>query len=218
MFDAVLKVGGSLYASSHEIRASMAVWVRLARRYRLLVVPGGGPFADQVRAADAVYGLSASTAHWMAILAMDQYGYLLADLAPGARLVRDLEAANRVCAAGKLAILAPSTLLLAADPLPHSWDVTADALAGWLAGTTQARYLVLLKHLPGVIPQAPDARATPLPEVSKSTLNRYNIVDPYFAMTLPASTDCWIVDGRRPELLETLLETGTTAGTRVTPN
>ena len=51
---------------------------------RLLVVGGGGPFADTVRRIDLRFRLPDETAHWMAVLAMDQYAHLLAARIAGA--------------------------------------------------------------------------------------------------------------------------------------
>src|ERR671939_240574 len=60
----------------------------------LLVVPGGGEFADAVGDYDRRHALRAETAHRMAILAMDQVGWALADLIPGAVRRTDLDAAE----------------------------------------------------------------------------------------------------------------------------
>src|SRR6185295_6562433 len=96
-------------------------------RHRLLVVPGGGPFADAVRRYDDRVGLRATTAHWMAILAMDQFGWALGDLIPGAVLRQDLGPVR----AGAVSVLLPYTVLRERDPLPAAWDVTADSIAAW---------------------------------------------------------------------------------------
>ena len=215
MFDALIKVGGSLYQHP-GLRASAAAWARLAARHRLLVLPGGGPFADQVRAAGAQVGLSDEAAHWMAILAIDQYGYLLADLAPRAAVTHDLNAAAAVCAAGRLAVLAPSTLLLQVDPLPHSWQVTADSIAAWLAGYVGCQRLALLKSIAGVYRAAPQEDSPALLEaISRRELAGQDVVDPYFVEALPAECECWLIDGRQPQRLQELLERGRTVGTRV---
>jgi aspartokinase-like uncharacterized kinase len=215
VFDALIKVGGSLYHQP-ELPAITAVWTRLAATHRLLLLPGGGPFAGQVRAADTRLHLSDSAAHWMAILAMDQYAYLLADLTPRAALVRDLAAAATTCTAGRLAILAPSSLMLQQDPLPHSWQITSDSIAAWLAQNAGIHLLVLLKSVTGVYQPDPQSYSTGLlRQVSKQTLAHHNLVDRCFAQTLSPSTDCWIIDGRQPERLAELLKSGCTLGTHV---
>lgn len=216
MFDALIKIGGSLYAES-RLGACAAAWASLAAEYRLLVVPGGGPFADQVRVAAERFRLDDSAAHWMAVLAMDQYGYLLADLAPDAVLARDLDAAAAACDAGRLAVLAPSTLLLQHDPLPHSWQVTSDSIAAWLAGTAGIDLLVLLKSVAGLESVDPfTQRAILRTRASHAMLARSGLVDPCFGAVCPRRARCWIIDGRQPQRLAELLRLGYTHGTQVT--
>lgn len=210
MFDALIKAGGSLYARP-DLPAIAAVWAAAAARHKLLLLPGGGPFANGVRAADTRFHLSDSAAHWMAILAMDQYAYLLADVTPQAMMVRDLSVAAEVCAAGRLAILAPSALLLRLDPLPHSWQITSDSIAAWLATYSKTPLLVLLKSVAGVY----DPNSALLRQVSRSILAWYDLVDACFVDNLASATRCWIVDGGRPERLQELLRYGYTVGTEV---
>ena len=169
--DAVVKVGGgplrgggSLHPGALDtITAALA---DAARRWRLVVVPGGGPFADAVRAADAALSLDAGAAHWMAVLAMDQMAHLLAARVAGAVLVHDASAARAALDAGGLPVLAPYRWLRAADPLPHSWAVTSDSIAAWLAGALGARRLILVKPVAGELA---------------------DVVDEYFWRALPAT-------------------------------
>ena len=58
----------------------------------MLVVPGGGPFADAVRAVDAQVGLADDVAHALALRAMDRLGVLLAPLLPDAEVLTGLVA------------------------------------------------------------------------------------------------------------------------------
>jgi aspartokinase-like uncharacterized kinase len=215
MFDALLKAGGSLYHCP-ELPTLAAAWSKLAQTRRFLLLPGGGPFTNQVRLADAHFHLSDSAAHWMAILGMDQYAYLLADLIPRAVLVRDLTAATNACTAGRLAVLAPSALLLELDPLPHCWQITSDSIAAWLAGHADIRLLVLLKSVAGVYQSDEQGNATVLQQhVLRQTLAREDVVDPCFGQILPPAVNCWIIDGRLPGRLVELLESGHTVGTQV---
>src|SRR5262249_45470451 len=72
----VIKLGGSLLSEPAQWRD--AVSMIGAASGRLVVVPGGGPFADAVRAMDDAFGLADDTAHWMAIGGMDQHAEMIA--------------------------------------------------------------------------------------------------------------------------------------------
>lgn len=147
MIDTVVKVGGALLADRPLFDAVVAELASIPANGRTLIVPGGGPFADAVRAVDRTLGLGADAAHWAAILAMDQYAWVLASRLPQA-VVADRPPF------GGLGILAPYRWLRAADPLPHSWDVTSDSIAAWIAGAVGARRLLLIK--PAAVPGATD--------------------------------------------------------------
>lgn len=182
-----------------------------ARRHWLVVVPGGGRFADEVRRADRRFALADSAAHWMAILAMDQYGHLLAGLASGAVLARS----RRELAPGGLNVLAPSAWLLRADPLPHSWDVTSDSIAAWFARVLGARRLMLVKHEDGFIGPDRGPRRIP-PHVRQTALEAFaDVVDPYFARALDPAIGCWIARGHLPHRIARLIETGRSHGAEV---
>ena len=39
----------------------------------------------------------------------------------------------------------------ASDPLPHSWDITSDSIAAYIAGVLDARELILVKPIDGPV-------------------------------------------------------------------
>jgi aspartokinase-like uncharacterized kinase len=134
VIDTVVKVGGAVLAAD-----ALAALARIPADGRTLLVPGGGPFADTVRRVDARLDIGDDAAHWAAILAMDQYAHVLAMRVPGATLV------TAPGSGVALPILAPYGWLRAIDPLPHSWDVTSDSIAAWVAGAVGATRLLLVK-------------------------------------------------------------------------
>lgn len=138
----VVKVGGGV--GDDALPGVCATLGELGRRHPLLVVPGGARFADAVRDADRRFGLQADTAHRMAILGMEQFGWLLSDLIPGAERCFDLTSAP----AGRTRVLLPADLPL--DELPASWDVTSDSIAAWVAREAGAERLVLVKAADGL--------------------------------------------------------------------
>lgn len=141
----VVKIGGGLLAAPGALEQVCAAVAARGRREALVVVPGGGPLAEAVRDLDRSVGLSADAAHWMAILAMDQYAHLLTERITGARLVEEPGGVASALAAGEIAVLAPSRWLRAADTLPHSWDATSDSVAAFVAGALDAVRLDLVK-------------------------------------------------------------------------
>jgi aspartokinase-like uncharacterized kinase len=197
----VIKVGGSLGARPAALRHLMETLATIARRRFIVVVPGGGSFADTVRRADRRFALGDSAAHWMAILAMDQYGHLLASLAPGAVLVRG----RRELARRRLNVLAPSAWLRRADPLPHSWDVTSDSIAAWFARTLGVRRLMLVKHADDVIGPLRGPGRMPARARTAALDALAGVVDPYFPRALDPATGCWIVRAQ-PRRIARLIE------------
>jgi aspartokinase-like uncharacterized kinase len=141
----VVKLGGSVISDASLCDVVLRVIGRCASTHRLLVVPGGGRFADAVRELDCRVGLSDDAAHWMAVRAMDESARVVVDRLAGGRLVATGGEIADVHACGQIPVLAPSRWLAEADPLPHSWDVTSDSIAAWVAGRVGASRLVLVK-------------------------------------------------------------------------
>jgi aspartokinase-like uncharacterized kinase len=172
-----VKVGGGLAAIPGALAGVTRTLGRAAAVRPLVVLPGGGPFADAVRAFDAVHHLSPTTAHWMAILGMDQYAAALAGLIPGGRVVEDHAGVREARRAGAVPVLAPYRWLRAADELPHSWEVTSDSLAAYLAMLLGAEELILIKPVAGGV----------------------ELADPYFGRVLPAGMRCRILSAEAAE-------------------
>lgn len=163
----VVKLGGSLAASADQLQGWIAALDRAS--LPLVIVPGGGPFADAVRAAQAALNFDDAAAHHMALVAMQQYGLALAALWPRLVCAATPAAIRRALRLGQLPCWSPAPMALAA-PLPKAWTVTSDTLAAWLAGTLKADRLVLIKSL-----DCPPATET------LADLAATGIVDPLFA-------------------------------------
>lgn len=122
----VVKVGGSLIDCLHEI-----LGVLCEDGNACLLVPGGGPFAGTVR----MLGPRDEEAHWMAVAAMEQYGWYIASF--GVPIAESLIRPERT------RVLLPYRLMREMDPLPHSWSVTSDTISAWIAGALGLDLLIL---------------------------------------------------------------------------
>jgi aspartokinase-like uncharacterized kinase len=185
--DIVVKIGGGVLTHAGHLDAALAAIGAAGRERRLLIVPGGGPFADVVREVDGRIGISADAAHWMALLAMDQYAHLLAARLAGSVLVtkRHEIGAALDAAVRHIPVLAPYRWLREADPLPHDWSVTSDSISAWIAARVDARRLVLVKP-PGARVQLPHGTgATGFGETAQKAAAS-DLVDAHFPRALPS--------------------------------
>jgi 5-(aminomethyl)-3-furanmethanol phosphate kinase len=169
----VVKLGGSFAFSGH-----LRNWIEAlaACTGRVVIVPGGGPFADAVRLAQIRMGFDDRAAHHMALLAMEQYGRALASLSSALAPADSADAIRRDLIADRVPVWMPSPMVLSASDITQSWKVTSDSLAAWLAGRIGADRLLLVKHA-----KFPSGRA-PLDD-----LVEMGIVDEAFARHLKMS-------------------------------
>jgi len=145
----IIKLGGSLIEKGRDI-------IRFLREYvdekekapTIILIPGGGPFAEVVRNVSADLSISEETAHWMAVLAMHQYGLLLANGEIGIALV---ESMKEIDGAEPIRILLPYEVLKADDCLPHTWDVTSDTIAAFVANKIGEKTFIKLTDVDGII-------------------------------------------------------------------
>ena len=140
----IVKLGGSLYQAA-ELRHWLAALKALSQQQNIIIVPGGGPFAEQVRKAQQIHGFNNIIAHHMAILAMSQFGVLLSGLMPSCQ---PFSFPTHPPAACHLSIWIPDKQLLEQPDLVQNWDITSDSLALWLAQKYQAKKLTLIKCSP----------------------------------------------------------------------
>jgi 5-(aminomethyl)-3-furanmethanol phosphate kinase len=139
----VVKLGGS-YADSPLLSPWLAAIEAAAGR--VVLVPGGGPFADAVRAAQPVMGFGDEAADAMALLAMAQFGLALCDLRTRLVSAESEGAIRAALGRGDVPVWAPLAMVRGEADLPRSWSVTSDSLALWLAQRLGAGALLLVKR------------------------------------------------------------------------
>lgn len=170
---AVVKIGGSLVADRARLRAVLAA---CADEAPVAVVPGGGPFAEAVRTAQAALGFDDAFAHRLALDAMGRMAEVFASLEPRLAIAASPEAVAGALSQGRAVIWDPAALKAGHPDIPESWEVTSDSLALWLATALGARRCILVKS------------ANLSPDASPSALAKAGLVDaafPRFAAAFP---------------------------------
>jgi 5-(aminomethyl)-3-furanmethanol phosphate kinase len=147
----VIKLGGSL-GMAVELQPWLSVIADTPGPSRV-VVPGGGPFADAVRAAQERWGFDDRIAHRMALLAMHQYGLMLTGFQPKLQPAETIDAIQTECASGHVPVWLPYAMVAKRDEIEASWELTSDSLALWLAKELGAERLILVKS--AVLPREP---------------------------------------------------------------
>lgn len=180
----VLKLGGSLIKQGPELLLSLKSWAK-NKKIQLLVVPGGGPFADRIRDMEKTAGFDDDTSHWLAILSMEQYGIYL-------REKTKIDTTATLVPFEGVRILLPYRLLTDNDDLPHSWEVTSDTIGAKFAQMTGAEY-IKITDVDGILQQGKLLR-----EITASDIIRmgHSCVDTYLPHYLiQHEMNCTIVNG-----------------------
>lgn len=163
----VVKLGGSLYGD-----AMLPGWLQLLAELgggRVVIVCGGGSFADAVRQRQAHWHFPDLAAHNMAVLAMAQGAFMLQGLQPALRLAGSEEDIQRDLRGGHTVVWQPYELLRVAPDDNTHWGHTSDSIALALARRLNVERLVVVKSC------EVDAQA------SLAQLGAAGIIDPSFA-------------------------------------
>ena len=144
MAPVVVKFGGSF-----AFTEVLADWLRALASCAggVVIVPGGGPFADAVRCAQSRMGFDDSAAHHMSLLAMEQYGRALISFNDLLLPADTIEVIERRLSAKQVPVWMPVRMVSEAADIAPSWKVTSDSLAAWLSGMIGANRLILVKHV-----------------------------------------------------------------------
>jgi aspartokinase-like uncharacterized kinase len=186
-----VKLGGSLH---HRVPDIVPFLFKSERP--LLVVPGGGRFADAVR----IEHVADDASHWMAIAAMEQYGWYIAS--------HGMRTTDLLSIPEKTTMFLPYTCMRQRDPLPHSWDITSDSIAAWVAAELGIELLVLKSvdgiSLNGIIQE----------QVIISLEN--DVVDPFFIpFVLKHRIKTTIINGKSEGSIKRFLKGEHVPGTRI---
>ncbi len=177
----VVKLGGSLFNQIADIAPILNASAR-----PLFIIPGGGPFADLVRQVQ----VNNDAAHWMAIAAMEQYGWFISSFG--------ILTTEKMSMPATTTVLLPYRYFMLNDILPHTWDLTSDTIAAWVAGNLHLD-LLLLKSVDGIFING-------ILQGQVTCPIKTDVVDPCFIpFVIKNTVKTTIINGSKPDRVEKYL-------------
>ncbi len=140
----VVKIGGSLVETG---RLAGALDMIAAATRAVVVVPGGGAFADKVRDLQRALKFADAAAHRMAMLGMRQMADFYISMRDEFAVADSLDAIAATLASGKTPVWDPRHMAAEDETIPANWTATSDALAARLAERHGGAPLVLIKSI-----------------------------------------------------------------------
>jgi len=170
---AVFKIGGKILENSKNLEFTISQLKKLYEDntlQKIIIIPGGGSYANFIRNIDKKLILGDDLAHWTAIFSMDYNGKDLNRKFPDFECIDDFEIIQRAkrifCiflpynylkkkdelphSWDVTSIFLPYNYLKKKDELPHSWDVTSDSIAIYIANKLNLNECYLVKDIEGI--------------------------------------------------------------------
>lgn len=149
---AVFKIGGRILEKQLNINSTISQLNQLYRDKtleKILLIPGGGSYANFIRYLDKTLDLGDDLSHWMAIHSMNYNGKLLGKKFSELTCVETLKKLNN--SKSIFAIFLPYETLRREDELPHNWDVTSDSITLYIAYKLGLQECFLIKDVDGIV-------------------------------------------------------------------
>ncbi len=167
-----------------------------------MFVIGGGEFANLIRKYDREIEFSEDVTHETAIDSMDILAKLLNDKLAFTEISYAIEEANRISDSNKIPIMICSEILKENEPFKHSWDVTSDSIAAYIASLLDAK-LLIATNVNGIYTKDPSLSGAELiKEIDVNELLTFD--ESSIDLMLPTllieyGLDCYVVNGEYPQ-------------------
>ncbi len=137
----IIKIGGSWVKNP-----ALPKLINLLQKFikqKLVIVPGGGVFADAVRDVFKVTDMEEETGHLLAMRAMETFAYYLKSLESDLFLTDQTKNFYRK----KLNVWLPVKKISIEADFIKNWDSTSDSISTWLYNNTDADGLIFVKSV-----------------------------------------------------------------------
>jgi len=148
---ALFKIGGSILEDFENLSSTISQLHRLFEKniiQKIIIIPGGGTFANFIRKIYSELKFTDELAHWMAIISMNYNVIEISKKIPKLKVFEDINQLKEIDKA--FSIFLPYRFLKENDRLPHNWQVTSDSIALFLSKTLELEECFLIKDVDGV--------------------------------------------------------------------
>ncbi|MHA1784980.1 MAG: amino acid kinase family protein [Candidatus Helarchaeota archaeon] len=215
----LIKIGGSLVKHPNIFKTLVTKLGEYFKSKKFVIITGGGELADIIRKYYEFYSLSDNDAHWMAINTQDMLARIVNSLLKKSVLINHLSQIENLLSI-QIPVIEPSNILKMYDELPHSWDVTGDSIAIFIAKKLHINNVILIKDVDGLF------ESYNLDESSRKLLKRVDIdqikvlqtscIDKYSIELLKGSNiNCFLVNGFHPDRILSILTEKDTIYTKI---
>jgi len=149
---ALFKIGGKILEDFENLNSTISQLTQLFNESlfeKIIIIPGGGSFANFIRRIYNQLKFTEEIAHWMGIISMNYNGLELSKKFPNLQVVESYEKLkeNRK----NICIFLPYEFIKENDELPHSWDVTSDSISLFVGKQLELNECYLIKDVDGVL-------------------------------------------------------------------
>ncbi len=173
MNDIILKIGGKIIENPLNLKSTIFQLRELIINQKIInkiiIIPGGGSYANLIRSMDKKMDFDEDLSHWMAIYAMNTQGTKIINKFPEIEGINNIKPTKKSVNETKIFLFLPYEFLKQNDELPHSWDVTSDSITIFMANKIGLKECYLIKDIDGIL----DANNKVLREI---TPKRYKLL------------------------------------------
>ncbi|ADC70398.1 aspartate/glutamate/uridylate kinase [Methanocaldococcus sp. FS406-22] len=199
----LIKIGGSLTYDAKPLLKALKNYAKENNK-KIVIIPGGGEFANVVRKIDKTLNISNSLSHKLAIKCMDLIGEVYAEIG-NIKAYDTLFDLKREIEKEKIAILLPSKILLSTDIAEHSWAITSDSLSLYIGKLLDVREVIIATDVDGIYDKFPGGKLLNI--INANDIKGLTSVDETFPILLKQfKMNAYIVNGKYPERVIDILE------------
>jgi len=148
----IVKIGGKILENKENLESTLFQFNYLCEKNflkKIIIIPGGGSYANFVRKLDTKLSVGDELSHWMAIFAMNCNGIRISQKYEDIRYFNNLNELKK--SNERIVIFLPYDFIYQRDELPHSWDVTSDSITVYIAHHLGLKDCFLIKDIDGII-------------------------------------------------------------------